>query len=65
MLLAAHSWRLRKAARDALSAGDLDAALVLASEAQELQSTRSGEALRRLSVWLKKSAPSGRGSVAH
>ena len=53
MLLAVQAWQLRQAARQALDAGDVEGALGLASEAQGIQDTESGEALRLLSAWLK------------
>ena len=52
MLLTVKSWQLRQAARQALRAGDLERALGLAIEAQGIQSTGSGEALRLLAEWL-------------
>jgi len=53
MLLAVKAWQLRQAARQALNAGDLERALGFALEAQGIQSTESGEALRLLGRWLK------------
>ena len=53
MLLAAKAWQFRQSARQALNAGDVERALELALEAQGIQSTESGEALRLLSAWLK------------
>lgn len=52
MLLAVKSWQLRQAARQALDAGDVERALGLAIEAQGIQGTGSGEALRLLGAWL-------------
>ena len=54
MLLAVQAWQLRQAARLALDAGEVERALALASEAQGIQSTGSGEALRLLGAWLAK-----------
>ena len=53
MLLAVEAWQLRQAARQALNAGDVERALGFAIEAQGIQSTESGEALRLLllMVW--------------
>ena len=56
MLLAVKAWQLRQAARQALAAGDADRALGLATEAQGIQGTESGEALRLLSAWLRTDA---------
>ncbi len=53
MLLTVKAWQLRQAARQALNAGDVERALGLAIEAQGIQSTESGEALRLLGAWLK------------
>jgi hypothetical protein len=53
MLLAVKAWQLRQAARQALDAGDVERALGLAIEAQGIQGTESGEALRLLGAWLK------------
>jgi len=52
MLLAVQAWQLRQAARQALHAGDVQRALALASEAQGIQGTGSGESLRLLGAWL-------------
>jgi hypothetical protein len=56
MLLAVKAWQLRQAARQALNAGDVERALRLAIEAQGIQRTQSGEALRLLGAWLKAGA---------
>ena len=53
MLLAVQSWQSRQAARQALDAGDVERALALAIEAQAIQGTERGEALRLLGAWLK------------
>lgn len=52
MVLAVKSWQLRQAARQALDAGEVQRALGLATEAQGIQDTGSGEALRLLCAWL-------------
>ena len=52
MLLAVKSWQLREAARGALQAGEVERALKLAIEAQSIQDTNRGEALRLLGAWL-------------
>jgi len=53
MLLAVEAWQLRQAARQALAAGDAERALRLAIEAQGIQSTESGEALRLLLLMVR------------
>ena len=53
MLLAARAWQLRQRARRALDAWDFERVLEFASEAQQVQRTESGEALRLLSMWLR------------
>ena len=50
MRLAVKAWRLRQAARQALDAGECARALGLASEAQHVHRTPSGESLRLLYV---------------
>jgi hypothetical protein len=52
MRLTVKAWQLRQAARQALEAGDVERALGLAMEAQGVQGTGSGEALRLLGAWL-------------
>jgi len=52
MLLAVQAWQLRQAARRALDEGEVERALGLAMEAQGIQGTESGEALRLLGAWL-------------
>jgi predicted amidophosphoribosyltransferase len=52
MLLAAHAWRLRESARAAIASGDFERSLQLASEAQQVQATRQGEALLKVGEWL-------------
>jgi len=52
MILAVKSWKLRSAARVAIGAGQFDQALDLAEQAQELQRTPAGEALRVVSELL-------------
>ena len=56
MVLAVKAWQLRQAARQALDEGDVERALGIATEAQGIQSTESGEALRLLGAWLKTGA---------
>ncbi len=58
MLLTVMAWQLRQAARQALDAGDAGRALEFATEAQAIQQTESGAALRLLSAWLKAEAAS-------
>jgi predicted amidophosphoribosyltransferase len=53
MMLAMQAWQLRQAARQALDAGDIQRALGLATQAQGIQNTGSGEALRLLGAWLQ------------
>jgi hypothetical protein len=53
MLLAGKAWQLRQAARRSLQAGDFEQVYELASSAQNLQSTPSGESLLLLAAWLK------------
>jgi hypothetical protein len=53
MMLAVQAWQLRQAARQALEAGDVERALGLATQAQGIQDTGSGEALRLLGAWLQ------------
>jgi hypothetical protein len=60
MRLTVKAWQLRQAARQALGAGDAARALGLASEAQAIQSTGSGEALGLLGAWLTTGAPPSR-----
>jgi hypothetical protein len=52
MLLSVKAWQLRQAARQALDEGDVERALRLAVEAQDIQGTKSGEALQLLGAWL-------------
>ena len=53
MRLAANAWRLREAARQALAGGDFDGAFRIAAQAQQLQRTPGGNALRAISAWLQ------------
>jgi len=53
MLLTVRAWQLRQAARQALDAGEVERAVELAGEAQGIQHTERGEALRLLGAWLK------------
>jgi len=57
MLLAVQAWQLRQAARRALDTGDVERALRLSVEAQGIQDTGSGEALRLLGAWLTTVSP--------
>jgi hypothetical protein len=52
MVLALKAWRLRESARGALASGDAEEAAHCAAEAQGVQRTETGEALRVLSAWL-------------
>jgi hypothetical protein len=52
MLLAVRAWHLRRTARGLLEDGDFRHAHELAAEAQQLQFTPAGDALRVLSGWL-------------
>ena len=61
MRLAVQAWQLRQAARQALDAGDVEKALGLATEAQGMQATGSGTALRLLGAWLKTGGASSPG----
>ena len=54
MQLAMEAWRLRSAARAALSAGEVEQALTLAEQAQAVQRTPAGEGLRTVGELLKK-----------
>jgi len=60
MRLSGNAWQLRQAARQALDAGDMERALALAIDAQGLQSTGSGEALRLLCAWLQTAGVSSK-----
>jgi hypothetical protein len=53
MVLGLKAWRLRESARVALVSGDAEEAARRAEEAQSLQGTEAGEALRVLSAWLR------------
>ena len=52
MTLAASAWRLRKNAREALDAGDVERARRLAARAQEICYTARGRRLEALGTWL-------------
>jgi hypothetical protein len=54
MLLAAEAWHLRGAARTAIAQGKFAHGFELAARAQQLQRTSGGDALRRLSQWLRE-----------
>ena len=53
MRLTVDAWRSRQAARDALQSGDPSRALELALDAQAVQATGPGEALRLLCDWVQ------------
>jgi hypothetical protein len=61
MLLGAKAWRLREQARQSLERGDGRAALDLASQAQQLCSTRNGERLLVVGRWLSAVAQCNNG----
>lgn len=52
MFLSAEAWRLREAARMAMTAGNFGRGFELAAKAQEVQRTGAGETLRRIGQWL-------------
>lgn len=52
MSLQANAWRLREAARQAISNGDLARARALASTAEALHHTPIGSRIKSLSSWL-------------
>jgi hypothetical protein len=52
MFLSAEAWRLREAARMAITAGNFGHSFELAVQAQEAQRTNAGEILRRIGEWL-------------
>jgi hypothetical protein len=56
MALAAEAWKLREAARAAIAAGEFASGFELAARAEEVRRTQSGEALRKLSQWLREEA---------
>lgn len=51
MVLAVEAWQLRQAARKALAVGEVERALGFANEAQSIQDTERGVALRLLGAW--------------
>jgi len=53
MLIAAEAWRLREAARAAISVGEFGRAFELARGAQAAQATPAGEILLRVGAWLQ------------
>jgi hypothetical protein len=55
MLLTVKAWQLRQAARQALDHGEIERAFSYVTEAQGIQSTRSGDRLRLLCAYLKSS----------
>jgi predicted amidophosphoribosyltransferase len=52
MSLAVAAWRMREAARQAISEGDIAGAHALAAQAQELCGTPAGRDLEFVSRWL-------------
>ena len=52
MTLALGAWQRRRDARQAIAAGDYARAIDLIGEAEALQDTPRGRALRALAVWL-------------
>ena len=52
MLLVVKAWRLRQAAQQALADGEFERARALATEAQQVHRTSTGEFLRALNAWL-------------
>jgi hypothetical protein len=52
MVLTVRAWQLREEARRALGAGDVERALLLATEAQSIHDTENGGALRMVTAWL-------------
>lgn len=52
MTLAASAWRLRQAARQALTAGEFARSRGLAAEAEQICSTPAGRKLEALGAWL-------------
>ena len=52
MALQVKAWRLREAARQAISSGDPIMAGELASQAEALHGTRAGKRIHALSMWL-------------
>ena len=52
MRIAVEAWWLRRAAQEALHAGDVQCTFLLASRAEEAQHTPHGSALRLLARWL-------------
>jgi hypothetical protein len=54
MRLTAEAWQLRQAARTAIAADEFQRGVELAGQAQEIQSTPAGEALRTIAAWLAR-----------
>jgi hypothetical protein len=52
MVLTTQAWRLRQAARKAIVAGKFERGFELAVQAQEIQATPQGKALRTVGKWL-------------
>jgi ribosomal protein S14 len=59
MRLAVGAWRIREAARDAISLGDPARARALASKAQEVCRTPAGRDLEVVSSWLSGASAEG------
>ena len=59
MRLAVGAWRMREAARDAISVGDLARARALAAKAQEICRTPAGWDLEMVSSWLAGASAEG------
>ena len=59
MRLAVQAWRLRESARRFAGAGDFGEALALVEEAQGIQRTSAGDALRIVCEWLGESESRG------
>lgn len=59
MQLSAEAWRLREETRKAMGVGDYKVGFELASQAQAVQGTDTGEALRRLCEWLQAGRRNG------
>ncbi len=53
MRLVVEAWQLRESARKAIASGEFARGFQFAAKAQEIQSTRAGAALRKVSEWLE------------
>ena len=60
MTIAISAWLRRYAARQAITAGDYGRAIALIGEAEALQETPRGRALRTLAAWLARPAAASR-----